>query len=171
MVSNPRISFAEDTRLNADTEEQAALAERMQSGAQAGTAPEYHFICECFFLTAKGLHLGLLRIINACYEAVQVGACLPCCCWACSGAMDLRLLASVGICLTLSAAKRGKPAVRAVIGTCMSCCLGVFFGVPGPHLDVCADGLDLAHDIDQSDANPLGCNTQLLLFSTPSLPF
>ncbi|KAK9806446.1 hypothetical protein WJX73_007867 [Symbiochloris irregularis] len=71
VVSNPRISFAEETRLNADADEQAALAERMQSGAEAGAAPQYHFICECFFITAKGLHLGLLRIISACYEAVQ----------------------------------------------------------------------------------------------------
>lgn len=73
-MQNERISFdQEETRLNANGDEQAALQERILSGQQAGTASSsYHFICECFFTTAKGMHLGLLKVISACYEAVQV---------------------------------------------------------------------------------------------------
>ncbi len=26
--------------------------------------PEYHFICECFFMTAKSLHLGVVKLVN-----------------------------------------------------------------------------------------------------------
>ena len=73
VLTSQRITFAEDTRLNADAEEQASLAQRLQSGEQAGGAPQaHHFICECFFLTAKGLHLGLQRVISGCIDAAQV---------------------------------------------------------------------------------------------------
>ena len=59
-----RLSFVEDAKLAADFEEQRRLlAERAASGASAGPA-SYHFICECFFLTAKGLHLGLVKLVS-----------------------------------------------------------------------------------------------------------
>ena len=59
-----RLSFAEDAKLAADFEEQRRLlAEREASGASAGS-PSYHFICDCFFLTAKGLHLGLVKLLS-----------------------------------------------------------------------------------------------------------
>lgn len=59
-----RLSFAEDAKLAADFEEQRLLlAERAASGASAGP-PSYHFICDCFFLTAKGLHLGLVKLLS-----------------------------------------------------------------------------------------------------------
>lgn len=58
-----RLSFEEDAKLGADFEEQRRLvAERAAGGAAAGP-PFYHFICDCFFLTAKGLHLGLVKLL------------------------------------------------------------------------------------------------------------
>ena len=26
--------------------------------------PEYHFICECFFMTARALHLGVVKLVT-----------------------------------------------------------------------------------------------------------
>ena len=64
VTNNSRLSFAEDAKLAADFEEQRRLlAERAASGASAGS-PSYHFICDCFFLTAKGLHLGLVKLLS-----------------------------------------------------------------------------------------------------------
>lgn len=40
----------------------------------AGNAPSYHFICESFFLTAKGLHLGLVKAITDATELHRVSA-------------------------------------------------------------------------------------------------
>ena len=58
-----RLSFEEDAKLAADFDEQRrVLAERAAEGAAAGPA-NYHFVCECFFLTAKGLHLGLVKLL------------------------------------------------------------------------------------------------------------
>lgn len=37
----------------------------MHAGASsAPTYPEYHFICECFFMTLKSLHLGLMKMLD-----------------------------------------------------------------------------------------------------------
>ena len=41
-----------------------ADGKRPSSAGAAGSGPSYHFICECFFLTAKGLHLGLIKTIT-----------------------------------------------------------------------------------------------------------
>ena len=61
-----------------DAEEQEALLERMRSGASAST-PAYHFICECFFLTAKGLHLGFVKAVQDLYSIARVRIhLLPC---------------------------------------------------------------------------------------------
>ncbi|KAK9840736.1 hypothetical protein WJX81_001139 [Elliptochloris bilobata] len=59
-----RLSFEEDAKLAADFDEQRRLlAKHAASGSTAGL-PSYHFICECFFLTAKGLHLGLVKLLG-----------------------------------------------------------------------------------------------------------
>ena len=34
------------------------------AGVTLGADPSYHFICECFFLTAKGLSLGLIKALT-----------------------------------------------------------------------------------------------------------
>jgi ubiquitin conjugation factor E4 B len=63
VTDSRRLSFAEDAKLAAEFEEQRRLlAERAASGGAAGP-PAYHFVCECFFLTAKGLHLGLVKLL------------------------------------------------------------------------------------------------------------
>ena len=36
---------------------------RLPATGAAGT-PDYHFICECFFLTARALHLGVCKLVN-----------------------------------------------------------------------------------------------------------
>lgn len=69
-----RIDHKDDTRLAVDAEEQRAVQERLNSGNAAST-PTYHFICECFFLTAKGLHLGLIKIIQDLYNLARVSRC------------------------------------------------------------------------------------------------
>ena len=44
--------------------------------SSAGATPRggagYHFICECFFLTAKALKLGLVKAITECAELQKV---------------------------------------------------------------------------------------------------
>lgn len=67
-----RIDHREDTKLAVDAEEQGALLERMRSGATASTTGSYHFICECFFLTAKGLHLGFVKTVQDLYNLARV---------------------------------------------------------------------------------------------------
>ncbi|KAK9804240.1 hypothetical protein WJX72_002942 [[Myrmecia] bisecta] len=68
VADNVRLDFMGETSLNADEEEKRAWLERVRSGAESGSSggqrPSYHFICETFFLTAKGLHLGLMRTID-----------------------------------------------------------------------------------------------------------
>ncbi len=34
------------------------------NGTPAKSSSGYHFICECFFLTAKGVHLGLIKVLE-----------------------------------------------------------------------------------------------------------
>lgn len=71
VTGSTRIDHKEDTKLAVDAEEQEALLERMRSGAAAST-PSYHFICECFFLTAKGLHLGFVKAVQDLYSIARV---------------------------------------------------------------------------------------------------
>ena len=71
ITGSKRIDHKEDTKLAVDAEEQEALIERMASGA-AASAPSYHFICECFFLTARGLHLGFVKTVQDTYNVARV---------------------------------------------------------------------------------------------------
>ena len=75
VTGSTRIDHKEDTKLAVDAEEQEALLERMRSGAAAST-PTYHFICECFFLTAKGLHLGFVKAVQDLYSIARVSSML-----------------------------------------------------------------------------------------------
>lgn len=67
-----RLSFTNETKLSATSEDEAAWLERLQSGQDAsssspnGGAPtrDFHFICECFFMTLKAVHLGALKCID-----------------------------------------------------------------------------------------------------------
>ena len=34
------------------------------AGGEPGQPTEYHFICECFFMTLKSLHLGLAKMVD-----------------------------------------------------------------------------------------------------------
>ena len=70
MTLNTRLDFGEETRLNLEAEEQAQLAERQASGSQASPAP--HFICETFFLTARALHLGYVKVVADVHDASNV---------------------------------------------------------------------------------------------------
>ena len=72
MTSNPRLDLKEETKLAVDAEEQRAVLERLRSNSDASTPP-YHFICEAFFLTARGLHLGLVKMIQDLYNIARVG--------------------------------------------------------------------------------------------------
>ena len=47
------------------------------AGGTPGGGSTYHFICECFFLTAKGLHLGLIKAITEWGEVHRVSMA-PC---------------------------------------------------------------------------------------------
>lgn len=71
ITGSARIDHREDTKLAVDAEEQEALVERMRSGTAAST-PSYHFICECFFLTAQGLHLGFVKTVQDTYNVARV---------------------------------------------------------------------------------------------------
>ncbi|GAX74152.1 hypothetical protein CEUSTIGMA_g1601.t1 [Chlamydomonas eustigma] len=71
VTMNSRLSFTSDTKLAMSEQEEASWREAVQSASGAAsttgslsTGPEYHFICECFFLTAKALHLGVVKIAN-----------------------------------------------------------------------------------------------------------
>jgi hypothetical protein len=37
---------------------------------------EFHFICECFFLTAATLHIGLIKVVSECMNNIKVRASL-----------------------------------------------------------------------------------------------
>lgn len=71
ITGSKRIDHKEDTKLAVDAEEQEALIERMASGS-AASAPSYHFICECFFLTARSLHLGFVKTVQDTYNVARV---------------------------------------------------------------------------------------------------
>ncbi len=51
-----------------------AAGSRPGSAGAAGNGPSYHFICECFFLTAKGLHLGLSKAITESADVARVSS-------------------------------------------------------------------------------------------------
>ncbi|CAK0786013.1 hypothetical protein CVIRNUC_009226 [Coccomyxa viridis] len=70
ITGSKRIDHKEDTKLAVDAEEQEALIERMASGS-AASAPSYHFICECFFLTARSLHLGFVKTVQDTYNVAR----------------------------------------------------------------------------------------------------
>jgi len=94
VTNNTRISFQEETKLNMEAEEEktylqqrrasqegasssassssGAAGSRPGSDGAAGNGPNYHFICECFFLTAKGLHLGLSKAITESADVARV---------------------------------------------------------------------------------------------------
>ena len=72
VTGSTRIDHKDDTKLAVDAEEQEALLERARSGAAASTRGSYHFICECFFLTARSLHLGLVKTIGDLYSIARV---------------------------------------------------------------------------------------------------
>jgi hypothetical protein len=96
VTNNTRISFQEETKLNMEAEEEKTYMQQRrasQEGASssastsagvagsrpgsagaAGNGPSYHFICECFFLTAKGLHLGLSKAITESAEVARVSS-------------------------------------------------------------------------------------------------
>ena len=58
-----RLDYSGDTRMHLTSEEQSALAERTGSHATAEPSSTYapHFICECYFMTARALHLGYIK--------------------------------------------------------------------------------------------------------------
>ena len=96
ITDNKRIDFKNETKLNLEAEEEKQYLEQRrtsqegasssgQAGAvapspgvsgnrpgSAGASPGYHFICESFFLTAKGLHLGLIKVITESSEVLRV---------------------------------------------------------------------------------------------------
>jgi hypothetical protein len=43
------------------------------SGSDNKSLPEFHFICECFFMTLKGLHLGLVKMTDDLTGLQRVG--------------------------------------------------------------------------------------------------
>lgn len=64
VLLNERVSFASDTKLamssNQFDEAQDAMRKEVPKDANGKPQiPDYHFICEAFFLTAKALKLGL----------------------------------------------------------------------------------------------------------------
>jgi len=72
VVLSDQVDFWGETKLSASQEEEAAWKkQRQESHAAASTstestagAPEYPFICQAFFLTAKVLHLGPVHILQ-----------------------------------------------------------------------------------------------------------
>lgn len=64
-----RLDYSNETRLHMTPEEETSQLERINSHAQAeasqnrgGQVKPYspHFICECYFMTLKGLHMGYI---------------------------------------------------------------------------------------------------------------
>ena len=96
VTNNTRISFQEETKLNMEAEEEKTYLQQRRAsqegasssassssgaaGSHPGSAgatsngPSFHFICECFFLTAKGLHLGLSKAITESADVARVSS-------------------------------------------------------------------------------------------------
>ena len=96
ITDNKRIDFKSETKLNLEAEEEKQYLEQRRSSQEgasssgqagavgpspgaasnrpgsAGASPGYHFICESFFLTAKALHLGLIKVITESSEVLRV---------------------------------------------------------------------------------------------------
>uniref|UniRef100_A0A061QXI9 RING-type E3 ubiquitin transferase n=1 Tax=Tetraselmis sp. GSL018 TaxID=582737 RepID=A0A061QXI9_9CHLO len=61
---NTSVEFSGDTKLGASADEEAEWVEQRRRGSEAGnSAPEYHFIADAFFMTARGLHLGFVKVM------------------------------------------------------------------------------------------------------------
>lgn len=56
----PAMCAAGETKLATDSAGEAEWL-KSQEGVQV---PEWHFICECFFMTLKALHLGMMKNIH-----------------------------------------------------------------------------------------------------------
>lgn len=70
-VSDPRARghcFEDDTRLGMTTE---ALQQWEHSIVSNKEIPDYHFICECFFMTANVLRLGTFKALENCQQLVR----------------------------------------------------------------------------------------------------
>lgn len=63
VLQNDRLTFSDETRLAISSAELEA-AEKEAAERRQGQPP-YHFICECFFMTLKALHLGTVKIIQS----------------------------------------------------------------------------------------------------------
>jgi hypothetical protein len=50
----------QDTKLAATQEQEAAWRE----GLAGSPAPEFHFVCEAFFMALKALHLGVAKVVG-----------------------------------------------------------------------------------------------------------
>jgi ubiquitin conjugation factor E4 B len=70
-ASDPRARghcFEDDTRLGLATD---ALATWVTDEISSKEQPSYHFICECFFLTANALRLGIFKGLDNCQQLVR----------------------------------------------------------------------------------------------------
>jgi len=65
-------TFVEDTRCAASLEEYARWLEaRPGKGVEEGGPYAFHFICDCFFITAKVLHLGLMKNVRDFFDNMK----------------------------------------------------------------------------------------------------
>lgn len=72
-MGDGRVDFSGDTKLGVSSEEEAGWLERRKASLEAGgggSGPGYHFIADCFFLTARALHIGVVKVMN---ESMQQG--------------------------------------------------------------------------------------------------
>lgn len=60
MTFGGKISFKDDTKLVLIPEDEEILRDQV---IQRRENKSYHFICECFFMTIKMLHLGTVKVI------------------------------------------------------------------------------------------------------------
>eukprot|EP00210_Caulerpa_lentillifera_P006815 g6514.t1 len=61
LLINDHLDFSEDTRVAMSAQEVEALKEH----AKGRQKKDHHFICECFFMTLKALHLGSVKVISS----------------------------------------------------------------------------------------------------------
>lgn len=80
--SNKRAKAGGDNQSNDGEKRMEQSQEASSSGSTNaensghGEKTEYHFICECFFMTARVLNLGLLKAFSDFKHLVQVITCL-----------------------------------------------------------------------------------------------
>lgn len=53
-----RLDYADETRLHFTPQELKTYQEQLTSAPSASSQFSPHFICECYFMTAKALHMG-----------------------------------------------------------------------------------------------------------------